>query len=240
MAEWLSLFSFGSGGWGDEIAAGAWVTLRLALATLPLGIVLGLMVAAARDSRFRVLRGLGAGFVTVFRGLPELLTLFLIYYGSPLIAEAVVGFLGDNVRIVPNPFLSAVLALGLVFGAYAGEVFLGAIRAVPRPLREAAAALGLRRVQAFRLVVFPQVWRLALPGLGNLWMNLLKDTSLVSAIALGDLMRRTNVAIAGTREPFAFYLLALLIYLAFSLASGGAIALVESRARRGLPVGNRR
>ncbi len=240
MAEWLPLFAFGPGGWGDEIAAGAWLTLRLAFATLPVGIVIGVLVALARDSPFRVLRAFGAIFVTVFRGLPELLTLFLIYYGLPLVAQAAIDLVTDDFDIVPSPFLSATLALSLVFAAYAGEVFLGAIRAVPQPLRDAAAALGLRRGQAFRLVIFPQVWRLALPGLGNLWMNLLKDTSLVSAIALGDLMRQTNVAIAATREPFAFYLLALLIYLAFSLVSGGFIALMEGRARRGLPVGTGR
>ncbi len=235
MADWAELFRFGAAGWGDELAAGTWLTIRLALAALPLGLAVGLALGLARWSERRVLGAFASGFGTVFRALPELLTLFLIYYGSPLLIQAGLDLFTDGVQVQPHPFIAGLIALGLVFAAYASEVFLGALRAFPREQVEAAAAMGLSKRQAFRLVLLPQLWRLALPGLGNLWMILLKDTSLVSAISLADLMRSANVAIAGTHQPFPFYLAAILIYFVLSLISTGVLSGLEARARRGLP-----
>ncbi|MDQ0509943.1 ABC transporter permease [Ancylobacter amanitiformis] len=234
MLDLLRLLSFGPDGWGDEIARGALLTVELALTTLPFGFALGLAVALAKDSQSRALRAAADTFTTVFRGLPELLTLFIVYYGGQMLFSRVAGYFVEGATIEVNQFLAGVAALGLVLAAFSSEVFLAALRAVPGGQKEAAAALGLSRFNAFRLVVFPQLWRVALPGLSNNWMVLMKDTSLVSVIAINDLMRQTAIAVGVTKQPFFFYLVACLIYLLFSIASSLVLTKAEQRANRGL------
>lgn len=233
MPDKLALLAFGAEGWGDQLAWGALLTIQLALATLPLGLVLGFAVALARAADSPLLRVAGNVFATVFRGLPELLTLFIIYYGGQMLVQYLVLLVAD-IRIELSPFVAGSVALGLVFAAFASEVFLGALRAIPKGQAEAARALGLSALHIMALVLFPQLWRLALPGLGNLWLVLLKDTSLVSVIALNDLLRQANVAAGVTREPFLFFAVACLIYLTLSMLSGIVLAWLERRASRGL------
>ncbi len=233
MTDLFSLLAWGPDGWGDEIAQGTWLTIRLALATLPFGLVVGFLVALARDwEASRVLRPIANGFTTVFRGLPELLTLFIVYYGGQILLQRIVGLV-SNATVDISGFVAGMTALGLVFAAFASEVFLGALRAIPRGQREAALSLGLSPFKTLRLVIFPQLWRYALPGIANLWLVLLKDTALVSVIALNDLLRMTNVAVGATREPFFFYLFACLIYLTLSVVSGFGIVAVERWAAKG-------
>jgi len=233
LGDAIALLGFGPEGWGDELAAGAWLTIRLALATLPFGLAVGLLAALARNSERRWLRISGNVFTTLFRGLPELLTLLIVYYGGQMLITRIAGLFGEGVPIEVSAFVAGLVALGLVFSAYASEVFLGALRGIPRGQYEAGYALGLRHATVFRLVVMPQLLRLALPGLANLWLVLLKDTSLVSVIALNDLLRETSVAVRATKEPFLFYFAACLIYLAMSLVSSIGIAGIERWAARG-------
>ncbi|WP_029353741.1 ABC transporter permease [Bosea sp. 117] len=233
MLELLDLLSFGPNGWGDEIARGALLTIELAVATLPVGLAIGLGVALAKDSSSLVVRGIGDIYTTVFRGLPELLTLFIVYYGGQMLLTRIAGYFVDGANVEVNQFVAGVAALGLVLGAFSSEVFYAAIRAVPRGQKEAAAALGLSKYRVFRLVTFPQLWRVALPGLSNNWLVLLKDTSLVSVIAINDLMRQTAIAVGVTKQPFFFYLVACLIYLVFSMLSSAVFVRLEARASRG-------
>lgn len=233
MLELIELLSFGEKGWGDEILKGALVTIQLAVATLPVGLAIGLAVALAKDSSSFILRGLGNLYTTVFRGLPELLTLFIVYYGGQMLLTRIAGMFVEGAAVEVNQFVAGVSALGLVLGAFSSEVLLAAIRSVPRGQKEAAAALGLPKGRAFRLVVFPQLWRVALPGLSNNWLVLLKDTSLVSVIAITDLMRQTSIAVGVTKQPFFFYLIACLIYLVFSMISSAVFTRAEARASRG-------
>ncbi len=232
MQDLFALLQFGSDGWGDEIAAGAWLTLRLALATLPFGLAVGFLVALARNSNRGWLVALGSLFATVFRGLPELLTLFIIYYGGQILLQKAVSLFVDT-YVEVSSFVAGLVALGLVFAGYASEVFLGAFRGIGRGQYEASHALGLRPFATLRLVIVPQLLRLALPGLANLWLVLLKDTSLVSVIALNDLLRETAVAVGATKEPFFFYLIACLIYLAMSIVSSFGIGGIERWSERG-------
>lgn len=233
MLDLLELLSFGPNGWGDEILQGALLTIELALVTLPVGIAIGLAVAVAKDSRSRALRAVGDLYTTVFRGLPELLTLFIVYYGGQMLLTRLAGYVVEGAHIEVNQFVAGVVALGLVLGAFSSEVLLAAIRAVPKGQKEAASALGLSGWNTFRLVTFPQLWRVALPGLSNNWMVLLKDTSLVSVIAISDLMRQTSIAVGVTKQPFFFYLVACLIYLVFSGLSSIVFTALENRASRG-------
>lgn len=233
MSDLLGLLAFGADGWGDELAAGAWLTIRLAVATLPFGLLLGLSIALAKQSDNTYLRAIGNTYTTVFRGLPELLTLFVVYNMVQLLANRIVMFVAPGSSFEISGFAAGLVALGVVFGAFSSEVFLGAIRAVPKGQIEAGRSLGLTSIQAFGLITLPQLWRLALPGLGNLWLVLIKDTSLVSVIALNDLLRQTQVAVGVTKEPFFFYLVACLIYLVFTLISSAGISRLEVRANRG-------
>ncbi|MFK7791781.1 MAG: ABC transporter permease [Devosiaceae bacterium] len=233
MSELFGLLAWGADGWGDELAAGAWLTIRLALVTLPFGLLLGLSIALAKESENTYLRAIGNVYTTVFRGLPELLTLFVIYNMVQLLANRVVQLVAPGSSFEISGFTAGVVALGVVFGAFSSEVFLGAIRAIPKGQGEAGRSLGLSAIQSFRLITLPQLWRLALPGLGNLWLVLIKDTSLVSVIALNDLLRQTQVAVGVTKEPFFFYLIACMIYLVFTLISTLGTDALERRANRG-------
>jgi polar amino acid transport system permease protein len=232
MLDLLKLLQFGPTGWGDELLTGTLLTISLALATLPIGLTIGFLVALAKRSNSLILRGFGEAFSTVFRGLPELLTLFLIFFGGQILLQAVVRQFSDQ-PIQANSFIAGMIALGFVFAAYASEVFTAAFNGIQHGQWEGAAAIGLRRLQTMRLVIFPQLIRLALPGLANLWLVLLKDTSLVSAIALNDLLRMTSNAVGNSKQPFFFYLVACLIYLVMSIVSSFGISAIERWSERG-------
>ncbi|MDH0733304.1 ABC transporter permease subunit [Pseudomonas sichuanensis] len=234
MLDQLSLLSFASGGWGQALLAGALVTVSLALACLPVGLPLGLLVALAARSRKRLPRAWATTFSTVFRGLPELLTLLIIYYGCQIAAQKILAALGYPGEVLINTFLAAMVAFSLVFAAFSSEIWLMAFKTLPKGQLEACSALGLSKRTGFFKVVLPQLTRIALPGLSNNWLSLLKDTSLVSTISLIDLMRQTNLAVSVTKEPMFFYGVACLAYLLFSAVSGRVFALLEKRSNRHL------
>lgn len=231
----FELLSFGDAGWGDEILRGLLVTVQLAVMTLPVGLALGLLAAFASMSQLRTLRFLGFGYTTVMRGLPEILTLFVVYNGIGLLLNRVTQWWNPESSATDfSPFAAGVIALGMVFGAFAGEVLRGAFQSLDRGQIEAGRAIGMTKRQIFLRIKLPQTWRFALPGLGNLWINMLKDTALVSVIALDDLMRMTKVAVGVTKQPFTFYLLACLIYWAMCILSELVLAHMERRANRGI------
>ena len=227
MFEQLALLSLGEGGWGMALVAGALVTLSLALACVPLGLSLGLIVALGARSPRRWRRGLASAFATVFRGLPELLTLLIVYYGCQIGVQKLLAHFGHHTEVTINAFLAAMVAFSLVFAAFSSQVWLAAFKTVGKGQYEAASVLGLSRRQAFGKVILPQLVRVSLPGLSNNWLTLLKDTSLVSTISLVDLMRQTNLAVSATKEPMLFYFAACLLYLFFSAISGRVFSLAE-------------
>ncbi|MGF1649657.1 MAG: ABC transporter permease [Hyphomicrobiaceae bacterium] len=234
MTEVFALLSYGDTGWGDELLAGAWITIQLAVVSLAVGLALGLVLAAGRLSPILPVRLGVEGLNGFVRGTPEFLILLLVYFGLEQALQSGVLALGFNVRVEIPKFLAAVLGLSLIFGVYACEVFRGAYLAVPRGQMEAAVACGMSPIQAFVLVRLPQMWRFAIPGLGNLWMVLLKDTSLAAVIALDDLLRQAKVASETTRAPLVFYVAAAVIYLVLTGLSDVARHKLEQRARRGI------
>ncbi|BAP42058.1 amino acid ABC transporter permease [Pseudomonas sp. StFLB209] len=217
---------------GPALAAGMLMTVKLALSALCLGLVLGLLGALAKTSSHRGLQWFGGAYSTLVRGVPELLWVLLIYFGTVNGLRA----LGELIGIPGlelNAFAAGVIALGLCFGAYATEVFRGALLAVPKGHREAGLALGMSRPRIFFRVVMPQMWRIALPGLGNLFMILMKDTALVSVIGLEEIMRHAQIAVSVTKEPFTFYLAAAFMYLALTVVAMTGMYFLEKRAARG-------
>lgn len=227
------LLSFGDIGWGDEIASGVLITISLALATLPLGLLIGFFVALAKQSQEWSLRTAADIYTTIFRGLPELLTLFLVYFGMQIAVQKIIAALGLDIAFEFNSFVAGMIALGLVFSSYASEVFLSAFRAIPQGQYEGGFALGIRKSIVMRLIIFPQLVRIALPGLANLWMLLLKDTALVSAIGLADIVRQTGIAARVTKSAFLFYGVSFLLFLILALLSSIVISRIEAFGRKG-------
>ena len=211
-------------GFGHLLLAGTWVTVKLALVSLSLGLVFGLLGAAAKLSNYKVLRAMATTYTTLIRGIPELLIVFAIYFGGSALVMAVASMFGYDEYIEVNPFMAGVAALSIAFGAYATEVFRMAILSIPQGQWESAQALGMTRGKTFFRIILPQVWRVALPGLGNLFQVLLKDTALVSVVGLQDIIRHATTAISSTKEPFTFYLAAACIYLILTaIATAGTL-----------------
>lgn len=235
MEGMAALLSFGPDGWGDELASGLVLTVSLALATLPLGLAVGFAVALAKQSPERSLRAAADIYTTIFRGLPELLTLFLVFYGAQLGLQRVVAWLSPGASIEINAFVAGMVALGAVFSAYASEVFVSAFRAIPAGQYEAGHAIGLTRWQTMRLIILPQLIRIALPGLSNLWLILVKDTALVSVIGLSDIVRQAGIAARVTREAFLFFGVACLLYLGLAILSSFAFMYIERWAGKAEP-----
>ncbi|MET0575438.1 MAG: ABC transporter permease [Mesorhizobium sp.] len=226
MDAW-TLLSFGPEGWGDDIARGVLVTVSLALATLPIGLFIGFFVAIAKKSPEPSLRLAGNIYTTIFRGLPELLTLFLVYFGVQIGLQHVMRLFNPDASIEINSFVAGMVALAVVLSSYSSEVFLSAFRAIPNGQYEGGYAVGLSNGQTMRLVIFPQLIRIALPGLSNLWLILLKDTALVSVIGLADILRQTGIAARVTKQAFLFFGTACLIYLALAILSSFAFSAIE-------------
>lgn len=205
----------------------AWMTLGLALASLVGGMVLALAFSAAELSKQRALVWPVATLTTLIRGLPELLVVLFIYFGSTQVL-----FLITGQYVEFSPFACGVLALSLLFASYATQTLRAALNAVPPGQRLAAQALGLGKGHTFFRIVLPQAWRHALPGLGNQWLVLLKDTALVSLIGVNEMMRQAQMASASTYQPFTWYAAAALIYLAISLVSEFGLKQASRYTRR--------
>jgi polar amino acid transport system permease protein len=227
-----TILACGDTGWGDEIAVGLKTTVAVALLTLPVGLVIGFLVALGQQSEEKSVRLAAGIYTTIFRGLPELLTLFIIYYGMQILIQSVLASFGYDERIEINAFVAGMIALSVVVSAYCSEVLLSAFRAIPKGQYEAGDALGFHRGRTLRLIVLPQLIRIALPGMTNLWMILLKDTSYVSIIGLADILRQTAVAVRVTKQAFFFYLLACIIYLVLAVISSYGLSYIERWAKR--------
>lgn len=234
MSDWIDLLRWGDEGWSDEMAHGALVTLEVAVAAFILGIVIGAGGAAIKLSRVRALELFGDLYTTVIRGVPDLIIIYIIFFGGGQVAMSVAKVFGYNGYIEINPFMTGVIALGFISGAYSTEVIRGAVLAVPRGQIEAAKACGMSGWLLFRRIMVPQVARYALPGLGNVWQLTLKDTSLISVVGLTEIMRSAFIGSGSTKEPFLFFLSAAVLYLALTSLSNKVFDTAETWANRGV------
>ena len=231
----LTILSWGDSGWGDEFFYATLITMSVATCSFAFGIVLAAGAATMKLSNYRALRMLANGYTTVVRGIPELLIIYLIFYGGNGILMSIAKDVFDYHQYIELPiFLMGVLCIGLSSGAYSTEVIRGAVLAVPIGTIEAAKAIGMNTSTRFRRILLPQVARFALPGLGNVWQLTLKETSLISVIGLAEIVRIAQIGAGSEKEPFTFFLAGLILFLILaSLSDRGYISL-ERWANRGV------
>jgi len=234
MMDILHLLAFGKGGWGAALLLASGVTLSLSVFGFLIGAAFGAVAAGGRLSSRRVPTWLANAYGTVFRGVPDLLTIYLLYYGGSIALTQLGKYFGSTGFIGLPAFATGVLAIAIISGAYQAEVYRGAYLAVDRGQFDACKALGLSRFQSLRLVIVPQLMRHALPGLGNVWQLVLKDSALISVIGLVELMRQAQIGAGSTREPFVFYIAAAALYFVIAGVTGLVFRHGEARAWRGM------
>ena len=221
-------------GYGWMLWQGLELTILVGLGAMAVALALGLIGAWGKLSRARAGRWAAGTYTTVIRGVPELLLILLVYYGVPTLIQDIAEGAGYDIIVDLNPFVAGVVTIGFIYGAFATEVFRGAFLAVPRGQIEAARAIGMSRALTFRRIVLPQMWRFALPGLGNVWMVLIKATALISVIQLPELMRNAQIAMGATKLPFTFFFVASLFYLGITIVSMVVQRRAEAWANRGV------
>lgn len=235
-------------GYEASILKGAIVTIEVALLSLLLAVILGMLGALAKMAPYRWARAIATLYTAVIRGIPDLVLMMLIFFGGQIllnnslysINESLnewfassdpnhewVSYLPDYIDV--SPFIAGVLTIGFIFGAYMAETFRGAIMAVDRGELEAAKAYGMSATLSFRRILLPQMIRHALPGFGNNWLVLLKTTALVSIIGLEDMVRVSSLAAGSTKMPFTFYMVVAVIFLLFTSISTGLLKVVERK-----------
>ncbi|KQL47240.1 hypothetical protein AN963_14325 [Brevibacillus choshinensis] len=198
---------------------GAWITVTVTIISMALGLFLGMGAALAKLSNVKIVRWVATQYIDIVRGTPLLVQLFLIYYGLPQIGLTI------------DPFPSAVLGLGINTGAYVAEVIRSGIQAVEKGQREAAFALGLSSSQTMRLIILPQAFKIIIPPLGNQFILLIKDSSLVSTITLVELTRTAQRIISTTYKPIELYIAAAVLYYIASLLATKLINRLEKKVR---------
>ncbi|WP_137817410.1 ABC transporter permease [Pseudomonas sp. 2FG] len=223
-------------GYGSTIIDGAWLTLSLALTSMTLACVLGLLGAAFRLSPIKWLSLLGEAYATVIRGIPDLVLILLIFYGGQDVVNRVAPLLGYDDYIDLNPFATGVFTMGFIFGAYLSETFRGAFLAIPKGQAEAGAAYGMSGLQVFFRVLVPQMIRFAIPGFTNNWLVMTKATALISVVGLQDMMFKAKSAADATHEPFTFYLAVAALYLVLTSVSLLLLRFLEQRYSAGIKV----
>ena len=220
-------------GYGPLLLAGTWATIRLAVLSLGAAFLLGLCGAAAKLSPNRVLSRIGTLYTTLIRAVPDLVLMLLLFYGIQILLNDLTDALGmDQIDI--DPFIAGVITLGFIYGAYFTETFRGAFLAVPRGQLEAGFAYGMSSWRVFSRIMFPQMMRFALPGIGNNWQVLVKATALVSIIGLADVVKATQDAGKSTLQFFFFTVTAAVIYLAITTVSNLGLLWLEKRYSTGV------
>ncbi len=221
-------------GYGWMLWEGLQITLLVGVCSLIVAIFAGLMGAWGKVAGNRAVKLLAETYTTVVRGVPELVLILLIYYGVPTLILRASEAMGAKTSLDLDPFTAGVITLGFIYGAFATEVFRGAYLAVPKGQIEAATAAGMGPGLTVRRILLPQMMRYALPGLGNVWMVLIKATALMSAIQLDELLRKAEIAAGATRQPFTFFFACALIFLAITTVSLLFQQRAEAWANRGV------
>ncbi len=232
--SYLALVGAGQTGWGPLLLTAAAMTIGVSVCGFLAGTVIGSVVTFMQLSPHMAVRWSADCYTTILRGVPDLLIIYLFYFGGSSLLGSVGGLFGYHGFIGMPAFLTGTLALGVVSAAYQAEVFRGAFKSVARGEIEAANAVGMRPWPKFRRIIAPLVLRYAIPGLGNTWQLVLKESALISVTGLVELLRQSQIAAGSTRRPFEFYLTALILYLVITWVSSILFRRMEARTTQGI------
>lgn len=228
------LMGIGPEGWAPALLRATLVTLGLASAGYLVGGVLGALLAWAKLSGGPVLRGFAGTYTTVLRGIPDLLVIYLFYFGGSMALTWLFGLFGGEGFVDLPGFLAGTLAIGVVSAAQHAEVYRGSRRAVSPGEIEAGWAIGMSRWTLFLRIILPLTIRHALPGMGNVWQVTLKESALVSVTGVVELVRQAQIGAGSTREPFYFFFAAAGLFLCITFFSGIVLNRAERHFSRGL------
>jgi octopine/nopaline transport system permease protein len=228
-ADWI--------GWSKLLLYGALTTILISLVAFCIGTLVAIVIVVGRFSRNLAIRGLADAYVTIVRGVPDLLVIYLLFFGGIVAFNGLANLIREGSVLIPSPYLTGSLASGLICGAFLSEVFRSAILSLNKGHIEAAVSTGMSSFLLFRRIVMPLALRAALPGIGNIWLSTLKGSSLISVTGVTELMEQAQVGAGSTRLPFTFYSMAAILYLCISAGSMWWINALERQAQRGVRKG---
>jgi len=229
----MELLAFGKTGWGDELFFATLMTIAVSVTAMIIGFFFAFIFTPLKLSKYKSLNLIGNFYTTVIRGVPELLVIYLFFFGGSGAVMYVASMFGYNDYIEINAFITGSFAIGIISGAYSTEVFRGAILSIDKGQFEASKVLGLNKYIYFLKVILPQMLRLALPNISNVWQITLKDTSLISVTGLVEIMRQSYIAAGSTRDPLFFYSFAAVLYLLLTYVSMKFLNSLEKKYSRG-------
>ena len=229
----MELLAFGDTGWGDELFYATLMTIAVAITAMLIGFFFALIFTPLKLSKNKFFNLIANTYTTIIRGVPELLVIYLFFFGGSAAVMFVASIFGYGEYIEINAFITGAFSIGIISGAYSTEVFRGAIQSIDKGQFEAANVLGLGKFGKFFKVILPQTLRLALPNLSNVWQITLKDTSLISVTGLVEIMRQSYVAAGSTRDPLFFYSFAAVLYLLLTFLSMKLINRLEVKYSKG-------
>tara|TARA_B110000438_G_scaffold242452_1_gene242012 strand:+ start:296 stop:988 length:693 start_codon:yes stop_codon:yes gene_type:complete len=229
----MGLLAYGDTGWGDELFYATLMTIAVAITAILIGFIFAAIFASFKLSKNKALNLIGAFYTTVFRGVPELLVIYLFFFGGSGAVMFVAKIFGYHGYIEVNAFLTGAISIGVISGAYSTEVFRGAIQSISKGQFEASKVLGFKKKIYYYKIIIPQMLRLALPNISNVWQITLKDTSLISVTGLVEIMRQSYIAAGFTRDPLFFYSFAALLYLFLTFLSMQMFNRLEKKYKKG-------
>tara|TARA_B100000575_G_C22991296_1_gene571559 strand:- start:75 stop:782 length:708 start_codon:yes stop_codon:yes gene_type:complete len=224
---------FGDSGWGDEFLIATVMTLLVSIMSMGLGLFLAIITVWAKLIQNSITRYLANFYTTVIRGVPELLVIYLIFFGGNSVVMKIAKIFGYNGYIELNAFTIATIAIAIISATYSSEVLRAAYLSISKGQIEAARAIGLNKYGIFFKVIAPQVIRYALPGIGNVWQITLKDTSLISVTGLVEIMRQTRISSNVEHSPLTFLITAAILYLCLTTISGRFFKYLEINYSKG-------
>ena len=229
----MELLAFGDIGWGDELFRATLMTIAVSITAMIIGFSFAAIFTPLKLSKLKSLNLIANTYTTIIRGVPELLVIYLFFFGGSGAIMFVASMFGYNEYIEINAFVTGSFAIGIISGAYSTEVFRGAIQSIDKGQFEAAKVLGFSKFKQFYKIILPQMLRLAIPNLSNVWQITLKDTSLISVTGLVEIMRQSYIAAGSTRDPLFFYSFAAVLYLLLTFLSMKLINKLEVKYSRG-------
>ena len=224
---------FGDLGWGDEFFFAMIMTIIVSILSMGLGIFIAILTAWAKLSYSKFLHLLANFYTTVIRGIPELLVIYLIFFGGSALVMKIAKTFGYNGYIELNALTISVIAIGIISATYSSEVLRAAYLSIPKGQVEAAKSMGLSRNHIFYKILTPQILRHAIPGLGNVWQVTLKDTSLISVTGLVEIMRQTRISSNVEHSPLTFLITAAFLYLFLTTFSSKFFNYLEKQTNKG-------